>query len=139
MMGLLYDEMERGHWTGVTFRVLDFTSSCMTDFSPWQQFGGWDHTLPLDVDDVVARWWRILSCEAPWLAMTADDRWETMRPLVAELVSQARDPDEDERTRRLAALAFEHGAFRAAQRLRASSLMRWPASIRRWRWRSGLP
>lgn len=95
----------------------------MTDFSPWQQFGGWDHTIPLSVDDVVSRWWRILSCEAPWTAMPADDRWGTMRRLVAELVNEARDPDDEKRTRRLTALAFEHGAFRAAQRCRRSDVV----------------
>ena len=95
----------------------------MSDFSPWQQFGGWDHTLPLDVDDVVDRWWRILSGESPWNSMTLDDRWGAMRPLVAELVNEARDPDDDRRTRRLAALALEHGAFRAAQRCRRSGVV----------------
>ncbi len=95
----------------------------MSDFSAWNQFGGWDHVVPLEVNDVVDRWWSILAVEAPWLDMWVDDRLGSMRRVVGELVNEVRDPDDNERLRRLAGAAFEHGAFRAAQGFRRSDVI----------------
>jgi hypothetical protein len=126
MIGLLYDEPAcRAGTSGAHSAPLldNHAAARMADFSAWEQFGGWDHALPIAVDDLLSIWWRILSGEAPWINMVADDRRGSMRRVVAELVNEARDPDDDVRVRRLGVAAFEHGAFRAAQGCRRGDVV----------------
>lgn len=87
----------------------------MSGFDPREAFGGWDDTPPVHVDEVLRRWSRILVREHPWSTMPLDDVRGMMRPLMSELLNEARDLDDEGRRGRLAAAARAHGAFRAAQ------------------------
>lgn len=87
----------------------------MNIFDPRESLGGWDDAPPVHVDDVVRRWARLISREHPWREMPRDDVRGRMRPLMSELLNEARDLDDRDRRRRLAVAAREHGAYRAAQ------------------------
>lgn len=90
--------------------------------SPFEQFGGWDDTPPLYVDDVLRLWWRALSPNAPWDRMPADDAFGMMRPILSELVNESRDPDAAARRARLVRAAAAHGMFRRQQGVRRAEL-----------------
>jgi hypothetical protein len=94
----------------------------MSEFGEAETFGSWDDGLPLYPDDVVRRWWRILSTQKPWAEMPRDDAFGLMRRVLSHLLNQAREPDRDAR-RYMIAAAREHGAFRRAQRCRQEDLV----------------
>lgn len=94
----------------------------MSEFGDSASFGSWDDDIPLYADDVVQRWWGILSGEKPWADMTRDDAFGQMRRVLRELLNQAREPDQESR-RYMVAAAREHGSFRRAQRCRREDLV----------------
>lgn len=94
----------------------------MNEFGDSASFGGWDDAIPVNADDVVDGWWRILRIEKPWADMPRDDALGHMRRVLRELVNQARDPDHEARRYMLAA-AHDHGSFRRAQRCRHEDLV----------------
>jgi hypothetical protein len=79
-------------------------------------FGGWDDTLPVCVTQVIRRWTTMHDHEPPWAGMSRDDVLGMMRPLLSELLNEARDVDHERRRRRLVMIAHDHGAFRSSQR-----------------------
>lgn len=93
-------------------------------------FNGWDDSPPVCVDDVLRRWTRTLDSEHPWSEMPRDDQRGMMRRLLSELLNEARDVDHDQRQRRLVTAAYDHGAFRSAQRCSESQLVSELASVR---------
>lgn len=88
----------------------------MSASEAFNPFNGWDDSPPVCVDDVLRRWIRMLDGERPWSEMQRDDLHGMMRPLLSELLNEARDVDHDQRQRRLVTAAHDHGAFRSAQR-----------------------
>lgn len=92
--------------------------------SNWSNpFGGWDDSPLVCAADVVDRWIRLLEFESPWSVMPRDDFVGMMRPMLSELLNEARDVDHDLRLRRLVQVAHDHGAFRSAQRMTQAELM----------------
>lgn len=87
----------------------------MNDSGWFEQLDGWDCELPICVDEVTRRWWRILQLETPWRDMPCDDALGAIRRVLSELLYQPRDPQDGLRMRRLAIAAFDHGLFRQAQ------------------------
>ena len=88
----------------------------MSTPDPLNPFGGWDDTPYVWVSDVIRRWTRALCAERPWVEMSRDDIHGMMRPILSELLNEARDIDDVGRRRRLAIAAHEHGVFRSMQR-----------------------
>ncbi len=86
-------------------------------------FHGWDDTPPVCVTHVVRRWTRMHDHEPPWAGMPRDDVLGMMRPLLSELLNEARDVDHDRRQRRLVMVAHDHGAFRSMQRCSEADLL----------------
>ena len=86
-------------------------------------YGGWDDAPLVCVADVIRHWARMLEHEQPWSVMPADDLRGLMRPMLSELLNEARDIDHEVRHRRLVRFAHDHGAFRSAQRLTQAELV----------------
>lgn len=92
--------------------------------SNWSDsFGGWDESPVVCVADVIRRWTRMIGRERPWSAMPRDDLHGLMRPILSELLNEARDADHSSRQRRLVHAAHDHGIFRAALRLSQAELI----------------
>ena len=92
--------------------------------SNWSNpYGGWDDSPLVCAADVIHRWTRMLGHEQPWAAMPVDDLLGLMRPMLSELLNEARDLDHDIRHRRLVQFAHDHGAFRSAQKISQAELV----------------
>jgi hypothetical protein len=102
----------------------------MSASDAFNPFDGWDDSPPVCVDDVLRRWTRMLDSERPWSEMPRDDQFGMMRPLLSELLNEARDVDHDQRQRRLVTAAHDHGAFRSAQHCSESQVVTELASMR---------
>lgn len=88
----------------------------MSASDAYNPFNGWDDSPPVCVDDVLRGWTHMLDSERPWSEMPRDDLHGMIRPLLSELLNEARDVDHDLRQRRLVTAAHDHGVFRSAQR-----------------------
>jgi hypothetical protein len=102
----------------------------MSAYDAFNPFNGWDDSPPVRVDEVLRGWTHMLDSERPWSEMPRDDQHGMMRPLLSELLNEARDVDHDQRQRRLVTAAHDHGAFRSAQRCSESQLVAELTSIR---------
>lgn len=92
--------------------------------SNWSNpFGGWDDSPLVCAADVLHRWTQMLEDESPWSIMPRDDLLGLMRPMLSELLNEAREFDHDRRLRRLVHLAHDHGAFRSGQRVSQAELV----------------
>lgn len=76
----------------------------------------WD-AVPVTVDLVLEHWSTALRRRSPWDVMLADDASGYIRPVVSELLNEARHPCDGTRSARLRRHASAHGAFRRRQRL----------------------
>jgi len=94
----------------------------MSESGDSASFESWDDAIPVYADDVVRRWWRILSKEKPWAEMPRDDALGQMRSVLSKLLNQARDPDREAR-RNMISAARDHGTFRRAQGCRREDLI----------------
>ena len=88
----------------------------MSKYSYQHSLDSWDwEKIPVEVDQVIIRWWAIVGERPPWTSMPADDRFGYMRSVVSELLNEARHPSDGLRERRLRRAAHTHGLFRRRQ------------------------
>ena len=74
----------------------------------------WDR-IPLEVDQVLDIWRKMLHSKYPWNAMPHDDASGSMRAVVSELLNEAMEPNDGRRDVRLANALRDHGEFRHDQ------------------------
>ena len=95
----------------------------MTNYSYRDSLDGWDwERIPADADAVVRRWWAMVHHRLPWRAMPIDDGFGYIRPVVSELLNEARHPSDGVRELRLDRAARAHGAFRRRQHCSSAAL-----------------
>jgi hypothetical protein len=71
---------------------------------------------PFRAKDVLPDWWAALARDVPWNRMTRDDALGEIRRVVRTLIRVLRNPGVQESHDWLLQAAYEHGAFRRAQR-----------------------